>query len=202
MRRHLVPDRGLRFTRLRAVLAGGLVLGAGATATLAAWTDEESAHGTFTAGTFSILGSTNGITFSDHPSAPGASLAFAPTTDAMVPNTTVHALYSVKTAPTSVAGSVQLTAGPDNGSGLGAYLRYGVHTIPGTTCNATTFAAGSVVVSTGSALTVGAGAGIPLTAAGASPVNYCFAVTLPSDAPNAAQGAALGGTWIFAATAA
>lgn len=202
MRRHLVPERGRRFTRLRAVLAGGLVLGVGATATLAAWTDEEFANGSFAAGTFSIVGSTNGTNFSDHPAAPGASLVFALTADAMVPGTTVYSLYSVKTAPTSVAGPVQLTAGAANGSGLGAYLSYGVSTITGTTCNASTFAAGSVVVSTGSALTAGAAGGIALAAAGASTINYCFAITLPTTAPNAAQGAVLSGQWIFAATAA
>lgn len=202
MRRHLVPGRSRRFNRLRAVLAGGLVLGVGATATLAAWTDEEFAGGSFAAGTFSIVGSTNGTNFSDHPAAPGASLVFALTPDAMVPGTTVYALYSVKTAPTSVAGSVQLTANPANGSGLGAYLSYGVNTIAGTSCNASTFAAGSAVVGTGSSLTAGAAGGITMAAAGASTINYCFAVTLPASAPNAAQGTVLTAQWIFAATAA
>ncbi|MBV1777831.1 SipW-dependent-type signal peptide-containing protein [Paeniglutamicibacter sp. ABSL32-1] len=190
-----------RFTRLRAVLAGGLVLGIGTTATLAAWTDEEHASGSFQAGTFSIVGSTNGTEFSDHPTAPGAPLVFSVTPDAMVPGTTVFALYSVKTANSSVAGSVQLAADPGNGTGLGEYLRYGVSGVPGTTCNAATFAAGTSVVSAGTGLTSGSAAKIALGAKGSSTVNYCFAVTLPTTAPNAAQGTVLTGRWAFAATA-
>lgn len=201
MRPCLSRERRRGFTRLRAVLAGGLVFGVGATVTLAAWTDEEFASGSLTAGTFSIVGSPNGTDFSDHPSAPGASLVFSLTPDAMTPGTTVYALYSVKTAPTSVAGSVQFTADAANGSGLGAYLSYGVNAISGTACNSSTFGAGSVVVGTGSALTAGAGAAIAVAAAGASVINYCFAVTLPTTTPNAAQGTALTAHWIFAATA-
>lgn len=46
----------VRSTRPRAVLAAGLVLGTGVVATLAAWTDQEYATGTFTAGTFDLEG--------------------------------------------------------------------------------------------------------------------------------------------------
>ncbi|MFL4474064.1 SipW-dependent-type signal peptide-containing protein [Paeniglutamicibacter sp. MACA_103] len=201
MRRDLTPARRRRFTRLRAVLAGGLVLGVGTTATLAAWTDEEHASGSFTAGTFSIVGSTNGTGFSDHPTAPGASLLFTVTPDAMVPGMTVYALYSVKTTASSVAGSAQVSADAGNASGLGSYLRYGVRTVAGTTCNATTFAAGTPIVDTGTTLTTGSTAKSALAANGASAVNYCFAVTLPTTAPNAAQGTTLTGRWVFAATA-
>jgi len=52
--------------KVRAVLAGGLVLGVGAAVTLAAWNDSEFATGTFTAGTFNLEGSTDGTTFTDH----------------------------------------------------------------------------------------------------------------------------------------
>lgn len=201
MQRDLTPERRRRFTRLRAVLAGGLVLGVGTTATLAAWTDEEHTSGSFTAGTFSIVGSANGSDFSDHPTAPGASLVFTVTPDAMAPGTTAFALYSVKTADSSVAGSVQLTADEGNANGLGSYLRYGVNTVAGTACNATTFAAGTPVVDTGTVLTTGSTAKGALAAGGASTTNYCFAVTLPTTAPNAAQGTTLTGRWVFAATA-
>ena len=201
MRRDLTPERRLRSARLRAVLAGGLVLGVGTTATLAAWTDEEHATETFTAGTFSIVGSTNGADFSDHPSMPGAALNFTVTPTAMAPGTTVYALYSVKTTVASVGGSVRLMADdPGNGSGLGAYLEYGVTTIAGITCNAGAFSAGTPVVATESKLTTGAAAKNTLAASGASPINYCFAVTLPTIAPNEAQGAELTARWTFAAT--
>jgi predicted ribosomally synthesized peptide with SipW-like signal peptide len=196
----MIRDRKPRFTRLRAVLAGGLVLGVGVTATLAAWTDEEHTAGGFAAGTFSIVGSTNGTDYSDHPSAPGAALNFTLTPNAMVPGATVYALYSVKTKVESVAGSVQLMAHTDNKNGLGAYLEYGVNTITDKTCNAVAFTAGTPVVGPKSKLTTGAVGNTTLAAAGASPVNYCFAVTLPSGTSNEAQGTTLDGQWTFQAT--
>lgn len=191
---------GSRFTRLRAVLAGGLVLGLGVTATLAAWTDKEHTAGEFKAGTFSIIGSTNGTDYSDHPSAPGAPLNFTLAANAMVPGATVYAMYSVKTKGESVGGSIHLTAHSGNENGLGAYLEYGVAQIAGTTCNAAAFAEGTPVVGLRSKLTTGAATNATLPAAGASPVNYCFAVGLPTNAPNEAQGTALDGQWTFQAT--
>ena len=43
---------------IRAILAGGIVLGVGAAVTLAAWNASEFATGTFQAGTFTIEGAT------------------------------------------------------------------------------------------------------------------------------------------------
>ncbi|UWF76726.1 MULTISPECIES: SipW-dependent-type signal peptide-containing protein [Microbacterium] len=48
--------RRLRFRRIQALLAGGLVLGVGAAATLAAWNDTEHGSATFTAGRLGRLG--------------------------------------------------------------------------------------------------------------------------------------------------
>ncbi|MGO2139648.1 MAG: SipW-dependent-type signal peptide-containing protein [Leucobacter sp.] len=48
------------WTKARALLAGGLVLGVGAAVTLAAWTDNEWVRGVFGTGTFGIEGSTDG----------------------------------------------------------------------------------------------------------------------------------------------
>ncbi|TFD46205.1 hypothetical protein E3T55_17535 [Cryobacterium frigoriphilum] len=200
MRRLPAPERRRGLTRMRAVLAGGLVFGVGAAVTLAAWTDQEHASSGFTAGTFSIVGAADGVTFTDHPTAPGATLTFAVAPTAMAPGSTVYALYSVKTAPTSVPGSIQLSADAANSSGLGAYLTYGVTRIAGTSCTAVTFAGGSVDVATGSALTAGAAGSVALSGAGASVVNYCFAVTLPVGAPNAAQGTTLTAHWIINGT--
>jgi predicted ribosomally synthesized peptide with SipW-like signal peptide len=74
------PDTAVRRRRsrmIRAILAGGVVLGVGAAVTLAAWNDSEYAAGTFTAGTFGLEGSTNGTDFSEHASTGAAgSLAF------------------------------------------------------------------------------------------------------------------------------
>ncbi|MDP3950403.1 SipW-dependent-type signal peptide-containing protein [Microbacterium sp.] len=184
------------------MLAAGVVLGVGAASTLAAWNDSEFTQADFTAGRFGIVGATNGATFSEHATAAtAAALSFQlpATTAAMAPGNTVYALFSVKTLNPSVAGTVQLTADGANGAGLGAHLRYSVRTIPGTTCNATPQTGETVIVPAGSTLTTGATLTQTLTANGASQVNYCFAVTLPTATPNAAQGLGLTARWTFTA---
>ncbi|MFK0240552.1 SipW-dependent-type signal peptide-containing protein [Microbacterium sp. NPDC090281] len=193
--------RRLRSRRLRAVLAGGLVLGIGVAATLAAWNDSEYGAASFTAGRFDIVGAIDGATFSSHATTgAAATLNFVLAPTAMAPGNSTYALFSVKTANPSVAGTLQLTAGTPGGTGLATYLTYGVRTIAGTTCNSTTYAAGTAVVADGSALTAGGSATQVVTANGAAQVNYCFAVTLPLTAPNAAQGLTMTQTWQFLGT--
>lgn len=193
--------RRLRSRRLRAVLAGGLVLGIGVAATLAAWNDSEYGAASFTAGRFDIVGAVDGATFSSHATTgAAATLNFVLAPTAMAPGNSTYALFSVKTANPSVAGTLQLTAGTPGGTGLATYLTYGVRTIAGTTCNSTTYAAGTAVVADGSALTAGGSATQVVTANGAAQVNYCFAVTLPLTAPNAAQGLTMTQTWQFLGT--
>ncbi|MGH3691881.1 MAG: SipW-dependent-type signal peptide-containing protein [Microbacterium sp.] len=193
--------RRLRSRRLRAVLAGGLVFGIGVTATLAAWNDSEYGTASFTAGKFDIVGAIDGTTFSSHATTgAAATLNFQLAPTAMAPGNSTYALFSVKTVNPSVAGTLQLTAGTPAGTGLATYLTYGVRTIAGTTCNSTTYAAGTAVVADGSALTAGGSATQVVTANGAAQVNYCFAVTLPLTAPNAAQGLTMTQTWQFLGT--
>jgi predicted ribosomally synthesized peptide with SipW-like signal peptide len=188
--------RRLRSRRIRALLAGGLVFGVGAAATLAAWNDSEFGGATFTAGRFDIVGSTDGTVFASHAtSGAAATLNFQLPPTAMAPGTTTYALFSVKTANPSVAGTLQLTAGTPGGTGLAAHLTYGVRTIAGTACNATTYPAGTSVVTDGSALTAGGASTQTVSANGAAQVNYCIAVTLPTTALNAAQGLTMSQTW-------
>lgn len=190
----------LRRRRVRALLASGLVLGVGAGATLAAWTDSEHSQATFTAGRFGIVGSTNGTSFSEHSSAgQAATLNFQVSPTAMAPGTTTYALYSVTTLNPSVAGTVNLTAAATNNAGLGQHLTYGVRTISGTSCNATTYAAGTAVVNAGQPLTAGAAGSQTLQANNGNQVNYCFAVTLPQTALNTAQGLSVTARWEFVA---
>ncbi|WP_127482877.1 SipW-dependent-type signal peptide-containing protein [Microbacterium oxydans] len=200
-RREVRERRRLRSRRLRAVLAGGVVLGIGVAATLAAWNDSEYGSASFTAGKFDIVGAVDGATFSNHATAgTAATLNFQLVPTAMAPGNSTYALFSVKTANPSVAGTVQLIAGTPTGTGLAAHLTYGVRTIAGTTCNSTTYAAGTAVVADGSALTAGGATTQAVTANGATQVNYCFAVTLPLAAPNAAQGLTMTQTWQFLGT--
>lgn len=201
--RRVSPDW---FSRVRALLAGALVLGVGATLTLAAWTDTEVAQGSFAASTFGIVGAAGtgaSPSFTEHPTgSTPAALAFTLTPNALSPGTTVYSRFIVKTTPaTNVTGTVTLGGATVTGSGLGTYLRYGVRTIPSTSnCDATSYAAGTSVVADGSLLTAGAASAQSLAAAGASPVAYCFAVTLPAGTVNAAQGLAAAATWTLTAT--
>lgn len=201
-RRDMREAKRLRSRRLRAVLAGGLVLGIGAAVTLAAWNDSEYATATFQAGKFDIVGAIDGATFTNHATTgAAAALTFALAPTAMAPGNTTYALFSVKTVNPSVAGTLQLTAGTPGGTGLATYLTYGVKTIAGTTCSAATYAGGtSVVVADGSALTASGSATQVVTANGASQVNYCIAVTLPTTAGNGAQNLTMTQTWQFVGT--
>lgn len=191
---------------MRALLASGLVLGVGASVTLAAWTDSEHSQATFTAGHFGIVGSTNGTTFTEHATAgSAATLNFQVAPTAMAPGTTTYALYSVSTINPSVAGTVALHATGTNNSGLGAHLTYGVRTVSGVTCNAATFnGAGSAanVVAPGQPMTASSTQGVTQTvqANSGNRVNYCFAVTLPTTVPNSAQGLTTTASWEFVAT--
>ncbi|KIP52183.1 hypothetical protein SD72_10955 [Leucobacter komagatae] len=194
--------RASRFTRVRAVLAGALVLGVGGTLTLAAWTDTESVRGAFAASKFGIVGSSDGVTFTDHPASGPAALSFVVTPTALSPGVTSYAKFVVKTtADTTVPGTLSLAGATVTGTGLDTYLRYGVRTIPvASPCSETTFAAGSSVVAAASLLTAAGAGSQALAAAGGAPVAYCFAVTLPAGTPNAAQGLTTTASWTFTAT--
>lgn len=203
-RQHLREDRQLHSRRTRALLAAGLVFGAGASSTLAAWNDSEHGAATFIAGTFGVVGSTDGVTYAEHETeANAASLGFALVAGGpqLVPGSEAFALFSVKTRDPSVAGTVQLEAESSNLDGLGAYLSYSVRVIAGTTCNTAAFNAGTAAgLPQNAGLATGATAAQALAADGASPVHYCFKVVLPGDTPNASQGKSVTARWKFVAT--
>ena len=87
----------LKNRKARALLAGGVVLGVGATMTLAAWSDSEWATGTFGTGGFTFEGSTDGTAYSDH-AAPGTAAALNFQVDAsnLTPGDSVQSTYWVK----------------------------------------------------------------------------------------------------------
>ncbi|MDR6986618.1 putative ribosomally synthesized peptide with SipW-like signal peptide [Paenarthrobacter nitroguajacolicus] len=94
------PDHGEGSTRnapkIRAILAGGLVLGVGAAITLAAWNDSEFAQGTFTAGAFNLEGSTDGTTFGENPVTAPATLGFTAAPANLAPGDVVTAPFAVR----------------------------------------------------------------------------------------------------------
>lgn len=194
-----------RSRKFKAILAGGIVLGVGAAVTLAAWTDNEWAEGTFGAGSFNVLGSTDGSTFTDHESADGAaSLSFDLTGgDNMSPGDTVAAPFVLRLdGETSYDASVVLenaTGGGDNPTAL-SYEIVSVANAGACSADATgtsivpaDTAPGSTARAEGFDLIAGADA-----TAGA-PVTLCFKVTAGD---SLTQGQNTNAQWQFTATSA
>ncbi|TSI15564.1 SipW-dependent-type signal peptide-containing protein [Brevibacterium aurantiacum] len=102
-----------RRRKLLAITSGGLVLGIGAAITLAAWTDRESAHGDFSAGSFALESSADGTNFAD-TTAPGDALAltFDDLAENLSPKDTASAVYAIRldrssTYSAAVSGAVE-----------------------------------------------------------------------------------------------
>jgi predicted ribosomally synthesized peptide with SipW-like signal peptide len=189
--------RRRRSRMIRAILAGGLVLGVGTAVTLAAWNDSEFVTGTFTAGRFNLEGSTtDGTTFTDHASSPGGALSFTVPATALSPGATVSAPFAVRLAAnTTDAASVTLTT--ETPTGTVTNLTYTLDIKSAWGCGSST----SSTPISGSALNAGTttfplAAGSPVTDPGA-PVYLCFTVTAGAGLVQGQTGAAI---WKFTAT--
>ncbi|GAA4282497.1 hypothetical protein GCM10022261_00280 [Brevibacterium daeguense] len=192
------PSR--RSRKFKAILAGGIVLGVGAAATLAAWTDDEWAIGDFQAGSFNLEGSTNGSDYTEHEiEGDAATLGFETGADNLSPGDSYAAGFAVRLDDTtSYDATVELanvTDAAENVTGL----TYGVVQVESfAVC--TPEATGTSIVAAGTALDAGTGsfevtAG-PDTSAGA-PVNLCFQVTANDEL---SQNQSTTATWQFTAT--
>lgn len=198
------PSRAQRVQRRRkiqALAAGGLVLGAGASATVAAWTDQEFSSGTFQAGQFSIEANVDGNW--------QGSTTMQFNAENMFPGATVHAPVRVSTTPTTtVTGEVTVDASGGEGD-LAQYLQYrAVATELSSrdddfTCDASSFTPGAEYVYGSDTQFVNltsaqTSAGThSLAAGGNDAVAYCFEVQLAPDVPNGAQGGTADHTWTF-----
>ena len=197
--RSVAARRRLRGRRIRAILAGGLVLGIGAAVTLAAWNDSEFAQGTFSAGTFSLLGSTDGTTWTEHPLAgSAATLPFTLAPTQMAPGDVVYAPFAIELDKnTTNSGTVTISA--PSTTGVVTNMTYTLIQPAAFGCAAGT--TGTALVTAGTALGSAAGTltfplvkGTPPTTAGA-PAFLCFKVT----AGAIAQGQTGTATWQFSA---
>lgn len=207
------PQHGFRAsprrlrTKAKALLAGGLVLGVGASVTMAAWTDNEYAQGTFTASIFNTESSVNlGTNWADNVTAPGPAMTFAGT--GMSPTATRYAPFWIRSKAGSVAGTVALAAATTNNATFAAALELRVVTYTSGSCGAGLFISGAPYVvgsfaapatlTTAGALaqalvaTPGPGAG--------TPIQYCFQVSMRSDAANTLQDQSITVTWHLVAT--
>lgn len=199
------PGRS-RWLRLRALLAGGLVLGVGGAVTLAAWNDSEYASSTVTASTFGIEGSVNGGDWAEHATADDAAqLEFDPALPLLSPGQSGYLQFSVRTtADATAGGAVSLqTPSLEGSAALQEALEYAVRVIPdGSACAAALFeeAGAEVIVPNGTALD----AAVPENATELAPeagnaVDYCVRISMIADASNDVQGESATATWQFLA---
>ncbi|SDP36646.1 SipW-cognate class signal peptide [Nakamurella panacisegetis] len=201
MAQHLRIARGHRWRLIRALLAGGLVLGIGTATTLASWTDNEYVSGAFTTSSFDIQSSLDGSVWADHGTS-GAAASMTFNGSGMSPTAVRYAPLYVRTKPGSVSGTLALQGGTSNNTALAAGLQYRVVTFTGT-CAAASFTGTPtfVVGSSSASATIGtAGSTTPVTANGASNSQLCFEVSMLASADNTLQGQAITIIWQLIAT--
>jgi len=198
-----------RSSKIKALLAGGLVLGVGAAVTLASWTDQAYVDATFGTSSFNIqVDTAEGAETWIEAEMPddARTLAFSVGFDALEPGDTVYAPVSLRTDPDgSVGGTVTLgsaTPGAEADQDLFDALTYTVTSLTeGATCDAD--ATGDTLVD-GPLDTGAVPDAIALGANGEDPADLCFAVTLPqsADENTALQGVETSALWHFEATSA
>lgn len=137
--------------KVRALLAGGLVLGIGAAVTLAAWTDNVFGDAQFKTGSWNLQGSFDGLTtWGEYQvDASAGHFQFSTGFDALSPGTTVYAPVALRIGPTaSTSGAtVQLLGATGGDTDLKPALRYSVYRgVPSTTCTAAGIGAGTAWV--------------------------------------------------------
>lgn len=185
--------------RILAIAAGGAALGIGVSATLAAWTDTEWVFGGNGAGgpgigtsSFSVQQNTVAPfaagTWTDETDSPGGEIVFTPDATALTPGDAVYSPMALRTAPTSIAGDVELQ--PAESAGLPgvadptgllfAALNVRVVTDDAPfTCDDAAFSGALTLIADGPLATTGGSAVQPLLGEADSTQYYCFEVSLP-----------------------
>lgn len=184
-----------------ALAAGAAVLGIGATATLAAWTDSEWVFGGNGDGgpgigtsSFNVQQSVEApfTAFDDQPDNPGGEMVFAPGALELSPGDSVYAQMALRTATDSIAGDVTLQPAvgaqgvvpPATDPGILAAaldLRVVTNDIP-FTCDVTAFSGllgAPTLIADGPLVGTGGGVAQTLDALAGSTQYYCFEITLP-----------------------
>lgn len=215
--------------KVRALLASGLVLGVGASFTLAAWTDNEWVFGGAgpdndkTPGTKIYAMEQNTVVppaeakWTDQGSPNGGGLDFTIEASKLLPGKTVYAPFQLRakakseTLTVTLAEARQATPAvdPSNSTALYEALVYRAWVgLDAANCTAEGIKTGTSVKNLVGSDTAGS---LPLSTLGAdaftlpagvsgaagSPVNLCFAMTLPADAPATLQGKNVVPLWRF-----
>lgn len=196
----MAQNRQQQRKKLFAVLAGGLVLGVGTSATLASWNDSEFATADFGSGALNLVGSIDGTVYADHSAAGAAALQFTlPLSSQLSPGDTVYAPYWVRvdsttTAPATLTASA-VTATDSVGTNS-AHLAFEVRAIDATaSCDASAstsplLASGASLdaLTPGDAITLATG----VDGGEGDAVQLCFAITADSGLQQSASTTA---TW-------
>lgn len=222
-------QRSRRNRKIAALAAGVLVVGVGATYTLASWTDAEWVWGGTANGSgdpavgtssFEVQQNTtnayDGATanWADRETNPGGALLFTPNAIALSPDEVAYAPVALRTKTVSLGATVELqgavaaagTPAPQNDADLFAAVRATVYTAAGaappSACDASFTAAGWTAILTDQPLATVATAPQTLAANAGSVQYYCFALSLPSATPNVddLQGKKISPAWKFEAT--
>ena len=213
-----------RFDRRKvmAIAAGGLVLGVGASVTLAAWTDTEWVFGGNGTGGLGIGTSTFEVEqatdeefaeFENLEDNPGGAIVFAPGALALTPGDSIYAQVALQTADDSLAGTVLLapavtadgvtTDDPDGLLATTLDLRVATDDAE-IACGPGAFAEGAEIIANGALDTAGGTAPQTLDADATSTQFYCFEITLPAlaDGDDGADlmGRTIAPAWAFNAT--
>lgn|GEM_PF-3146928 len=186
------------------MLAGALVLGVGATLTVAAWTDQESAKATITAGTFGLSSATRDTPLGSHDGQNAAVLGLDAT--GLYPGAKKAGWIQIRSSG-SVAGSVTLSsvalsvpAAAEKDQKLRDSLTVRV-TMVSQTSGCTTGTVGGTELPLLTVPTAAQLPPVPLAPNGQNDAIYCVVLTLASNAPSAAQGGAIAPVWTFTGTA-
>ena len=191
--------------KVKAILAGGLVLGLGAAITLAVWNDSEFVTGTFGAGHFNVQGSADGTTFADHtPIGSAATLSFSTGFNNLSPSQTVASPYVLHLdKDTTTGATVSVNSATSSGTAAGD-LTYKIVEVasvlgctPAATGTTTIVPAGTALSSVASAVPFTLTKSATLGTAPGADVFLCIQVT-PST--TLVQDTTAVGTWEFLAT--
>lgn len=183
--------------KVRAILAGGLVLGIGAAVTLAAWNDSDFAKGTFAAGVFNLEGSADGAVFNDNPAGTPATLDFTLDPANLAPGDTVAAPFAVRLDGSST-NNASVTVSTETSDGNLAGLTYSLTRSTNFGCTepiTSTLVSAQPLGSTPAEVAFTLSQGAEDDEAGA-PANLCFRVTAGPTLVQAQTGST---TWEFAA---
>lgn len=219
-----VKHRASRRTRkIAAIAAGILVVGVGATYTLASWTDSEWVWGGASGvnepgvgtGYFEVEQSTDGTTWSDQESNPGGALNFTAAALALSPGDAVYAPVSLRTKVNSVAGDVTLQAAvpavgvtvADADGSLWDAVEVAVYTSAAATApsclaasfNSADWTAVAGVTSLDEVATATQSLGAATTTVAGAPQHYCFVLTLSGTADDTLMNRTIAPAWEFRA---